>query len=241
LVKTQSFFIKNLDSLEATVLGESAKKHDAETRNQGSFKLLTNNIRKINSLGAKVKIWVSVSKTNYKGVFALVENLIKKEKLQISGLGVQRIIPQGRACNSLENSLSESQVGVVFKQLDQIYKKLNIPVVFEDPFPLCVVDEKYHYLQTHKCEWGFKIASINFNGDMGRCGADSRFLLGNVLAVSDLQSFWEKNKILQDFRSSNWMPTKCQACGLLENCWCGCSLSRVTNKDHEKDILCSFS
>lgn len=237
--KDLDFFINNINGFEATILGSTSQEHDFEAKRKGAYQILINNIKQLNKKGKSVKICLSVHKYNFDKIFKIVKNLIENEKLNIRKLGIQRIIPRGRVENSLEFSLNKEQLNLIFQQLHKIKKKYNLEIDIKDPFPLCLVDKKYQYLQTNSCRDGFEIGSINFNGEMSRCGADARFLLGNIFKVKDLQQFWNENPVLVDFRNRKWLPEKCQKCKLLERCGGGCPLSRVTDKDHDWDILIS--
>jgi len=235
------FFIKNIDGFEATILGSTPQEHDTEAKRKGAYNILINNIKHLNKKGRDVKICLSLHKSNLNKILKIVENLIENKRINIRKLGIQRVIPRGRVSNSLKYSLSKEHLSTVFEQLHKIKNTYNLKIDIKDPFPLCIIDKKYQYLQTSPCKDGFQIGSINFNGDIGRCGADERFLLGNILKIKDIQQFWNENPVLVDFRSRKWLPGKCQNCELLEKCGGGCSLSRITDKDHECDILCPFA
>jgi len=235
-----NFFLDKIDDFQATILGSNAKEHDSEAGRRGAYEILIRNIKLLNQKRRKVTIAISLHKQNYNKIFDIVKNLIEKEKIKIRELVVQRIIPCGRAANTLRFSVTKDQVPVIFEQLYEVKELYNLAIDFEDPFPLCIIPEKYRHLQNKPCEWGFTKGSINFNGDLARCGADSRFLLGNIFKIDNLQKCWKENPILIDFRNRKWLPQKCQECELLEKCGGGCSLSRITDKDHECDILCSF-
>jgi radical SAM protein with 4Fe4S-binding SPASM domain len=237
--KEKDFFLENIDDFQATILGSRAKEHDAEAGREGAYSILLNNIKFLNARGRKVTIALSLHKQNFDRVFEIVRNLVENEGIKIKELVIQRIIPCGRAANTLEFSIArKEEVDEIFKQLHQLRKKYGLRIDFEDPFPLCIVDESYRYLQTHACEWGFRKGSVDFKGNIGRCGADCRFLLGNIFDIPDLQRFWRENPILVDFRSREWLHSKCRNCDLLERCGGGCSLSRITQKDHDCDLLC---
>jgi radical SAM protein with 4Fe4S-binding SPASM domain len=231
------FFVNNIDGFEATVLGSTPQEHDIEAKRKGAYDFLINNIKRLNRNGKGIKICLSLHTGNFNKVLKIVKNLIENEKINVRKLGIQRIIPRGRALNSLEYCLTKEQVNFIFEQLHKIRNDYNLNIDIKDPFPLCIVDKKYQYLQTNSCKDGFEIGSINFNGDMSRCGADTRFSLGNILKIRDLQQFWNNNPILVDFRSRKWLPERCQKCKLLEKCGGGCPLSRCTEKDHDLDIL----
>ncbi len=233
------FFLNKIDDFQATILGASKEEHDNEA-GKGAYEILIENIKFLNEKGKEVTIVISLHKQNYNKIFDMIRNLIDKEKIKIKELVVQRIIPRGKATNTLRFSVTKEQVPVIFDQLHKIREVYDLKIDFEDPFPLCIVPEEYRYLQNKPCEWGFTKGSVNFNGDLARCGADARFFLGNIFKINGLQKFWEENPVLVDFRSRKWLPERCQSCKLLEKCGGGCSLSRITEKDHECDILCPF-
>ncbi|MDI6603422.1 MAG: radical SAM protein [Patescibacteria group bacterium] len=234
------FFLDNIDDFQATVLGSTEEEHDNEAGRRGAYDVLIKNIKFLNENGKKVTIAISLHKQNYNKIFEIIKNLIENEKIKIRELVVQRVIPCGRAANTLKFSVAKEQIPIIFEQLHKIKEKYDLKIDFEDIFPLCIIPEKYRYLQTKACEWGFIKGSINFNGYMARCGADRRFLLGNIFKIKNLQEFWKKNPTLVDFRNRRWLPKECQECEFLEKCGGGCSLSRITDKDHECDILCPF-
>jgi radical SAM protein with 4Fe4S-binding SPASM domain len=152
---------------------------------------------------------------------------------------IQRVIPKGRASNTLKYALRKEHITAMFQDIEKIEQTYRLKIVFEDAFPLCIIDEKYHrYLSP--CVWGFTKGSINWNGDISRCGADPRFRLGNIFE-KPLKEIWENHPVLRSFRSTDWMPPECQNCSLLEKCRCGCPLSNITESDHEPDILCPYS
>ena len=51
------------------------------------------------------------------------------------------------------------------------------------------MDECYRQYM-HPCEWGYTKAALNGNGDLTRCGADPRYLLGNIFEKS-IKEIWE--------------------------------------------------
>lgn len=238
--KDLDFFISNIDDFQATILGSTENAHDEEAGRKGVYSKLIKNIKLLNEKGKKITVAISVHKQNYDKIFEIIKNLIENEKIKIKELIIQRVIPCGRAANTLSFSVTKEQVPAIFEQLNKIKQVYNLKIDFEDTFPLCIVPERLRYLQEKPCEWGFRKGSVNFNGDIARCGADGRFQLGNLFKIEKLQQFWKENPTLVDFRSKKWLPDKCKECIMLEKCRCGCSLSRVTNKDHECDVLCSF-
>ncbi|MDR0381263.1 MAG: SPASM domain-containing protein, partial [Oscillospiraceae bacterium] len=80
--------------------------------------------------------------------------------------------------------------------------------------------------------------AINPDGDLSRCGADPRFLLGNLFDTP-LLDIWNNSEILQSFRQCSYLPGRCQICERLQYCGGGCPLSCEKDKDHSTDYLLS--
>ncbi|MFH1752467.1 MAG: radical SAM protein [archaeon] len=237
--KEINFFIENCDGFQTTVLGHTAEEHDIMVGKKGAYSILVRNIKILNSKGKLVEVAVSVYTRNFDKIFDLTKNLIENEKLKISELIVQRIVPCECAIN-YKFSLTKKQIPIIFKQLFEVKEKYGLVIDFEDPFPLCVIPKEFRCLQRTICRWGLDKASVFFDGGISRCGADSRSLLGNLFKIKNIQQFWQENPVLVDFRSRKWLPKECLNCEFLEKCGGGCSLSRITDKDHERDILCPF-
>ena len=238
--KNLDYFISNIDEFHATIQGYDEKTHDLEAGRKGAYKTLLKNIRILNKNDTPIGIELSIHADNHKNIFKIIQNLVEKEKIKILELCVQRIVPCGRAAKNPKYAIRKEQILIIFDQLQQIRQNYGLKINFEDPFPLCTIPKEYRSLQNKVCEWGFTKASVNFKGDLSRCGADTRFLLGNILKTDNVQELWNKNSILVDFRSRKWLPKQCKNCKLLEKCGGGCSLSRITNKDHDCDALCPF-
>lgn len=227
----------NIDEIQTTILGKNEKIHNKYAQNK-IFSRLVNNMKKIIANGSKIGIAINMLPDNYEDLYSIARNLIEIEKIPIDGIQYflfQRIIPKGNAEGCIKYGIKNIHINTIMENIDRINIDYGIPILFEDPFPLCTVDEKYHKYIT-PCIWGFSKGSINFHGDISRCGADYRHIVGNIFE-NDICNLWENSEILRSFRGINWMPKKCQSCILLNQCRCGCSLSQVTNEDHVPDIL----
>lgn len=234
--------LKYISGFDATILGPTSVEHDNIARREGAYKLLISNIKELVNDGYKIGIVLNAIPQTYNNLFRTVKNLIEVENISKNSIRyvmIQRVIPKGRASNTLKYGLSREYISPMFTEIEKIEQTYRLKIVFEDAFPLCVVEKKYHkYLSP--CVWGFTKGSINWNGDISRCGADPRFRLGNIFE-KPLSEIWERHPVLLSFRSTDWMPPECKKCPLLEKCRCGCSLSNITEEDHELDILCPCS
>lgn len=231
--------IKNVDDIGATILGENHLEHDLVAGKKGAYHLLTDNIRKINQANIPIGIVLNATPRTYDKFYKTIENLVNLEKIdKIRYVLIQRIVPSGRAKGSLKYAIDASQVNVICKDLQKIERDYGLKVVFEDPFPFCVVNSEYHRF-LNPCQWGFSKGSVNYSGDVSRCGADTSYNLGNIFKTK-LHVIWATSSTLISFRSRKWLPIECQTCKNLDRCGGGCSLSKLNLKEHDSDILCPY-
>jgi len=234
--------LKYISGFEATILGPNSLAHDDVARRKGAYQRLIRNIKKLVEEGHKISVILNATPQTYNKLFDAVKNIVEIEDIPSNSIRyvmIQRIIPKGSASNTLKYNLRKEHLNPLFADIEKIEKTYEIKIVFEDAFPLCLIDEKYHrYLS--QCVSGYTKGSINWNGDVSRCAADPSFRLGNIFE-KPLNDIWEKSPILLSFRSTDWAPLECKKCPLLKKCRCGCSLSKVTESDHEPDILCPYS
>jgi radical SAM protein with 4Fe4S-binding SPASM domain len=168
-------------------------------------------------------------------VFDIVMEIVSKYGVPIRSLMIQRIIPSGSGCNKTNYLLDIESAGKLMEQIDRISNEIEIPILFEDPVPWCVVDPKYQkYLS--RCEWGFTKGSIDPEGNLGRCAADDHYRLGSIWN-GHIQDIWLNHPILKSFRSKRYLPEECHSCDWLDNCGGGCCLACGTSRPHAVDGL----
>lgn len=79
-------------------------------------------------------------------------------------------------------------------------------------------------------------AAVNGDGDLTRCGADPRYLLGNIFETP-IKEIWKNSPLLKEFRDKSYLPDSCRKCAYLERCGGGCSVSNQPNIDVGIDYL----
>lgn len=227
--------VKYVSTFEATILGQSEFEHDNFCKNRGAYKKLVNNLKKLTMLNAKIGIAINIIPNNADSIYNMIKNLVEIEKIHINYIIIQRIVPFGRAYASNEYNLTKDSANIALDCIDKIHKNFGIKITVEDPFPLCVIEKKY-WKYMNPCEWGYKKAALNGNGDFSRCGADPRYLLGNIFNTPILD-IWENSPILISFRKGNYLSKKCTTCKNVNLCRGGCPLSCELNMDHGMDYL----
>lgn len=237
--------VKYVDVYETTIHGRNAIEHDAFSNKEGAYNILMNNLRALSKYNVSIGIAVNIIPENSDILYEMVENLMKKENIRVGYLILQRIIPFGRAEDSTRYMLSRENLSKALENVDKIHNELGIKISVEDTFPLCAVDEQYRKYM-HPCEWGYTKAALNGKGDLTRCGADPRYLLGNIFEKS-IKEIWKESLLLKEYREKKHLPDSCKKCALFSACGGGCSLScnshgtdgmdYLMNSIHEKIIL----
>ena len=186
-------------------------------------------------MGRQTGIAINILPAISDKIFDLVNRIVSVEKVNLNYIVVQRIVPFGRAAGSTEFTVTRQQAEQALTDIKRIDKELGITITVEDPFPLCILPsdlKKY----MNPCKWGFTIAACNIDGALSRCGADTRYRLGNIFE-RPLLEIWNTSEILESFRNREYLPGRCRICNDLERCGGGCPLSCEIEKDHGKDYL----
>lgn len=227
--------LKYIDLYETTIHASTASEHDAFCGKYGTYELLIKNLKELSVHNAKIGIAINIIPQTSTSIYDILLSLVEREGLKISYVILQRIIPFGRAKNSSEYLLSRKSIQNAFDDISCVRSQLGIDIAIEDPFPLCAIDEQYRKFM-HPCEWGYTKAALNGEGDLTRCGADPRYLLGNILKTSIIE-IWETSPILKEFREKNYLPDACRNCEMFDECGGGCPLSYKPDGDTGIDYL----
>lgn len=224
-----------VSSFETTIHGYDSESHDSFCDNQGAYNQLVSNLKDISEANGVIGIAINIIPSNAHFIYSMISSLVKKERIRISYIIIQRIVQFGRAAGSNMYNINKEEANSALEQIDKIHSEFGIKITVEDPFPLCVIDEKYHkYMQP--CEWGFTKAAISSNGDFSRCGADPRCLLGNIFDTP-ISIIWETSPILLSFRNRDYLSERCKSCQKRDVCGGGCPLSCESNNDQGLDYL----
>jgi radical SAM protein with 4Fe4S-binding SPASM domain len=225
-----------IDSFESTFHGPGSFEHDSIAMKEGAFDYVISNLKRLSNSGAKsIGVVYNITPQNCRDLYKTIEGLILQHKLPIDHLVIQRIIPMGRAQSTSKFAAGSVHAISAIEDVSRIIEQFGITVSFEDPFPFCIVPEKFHkYLS--RCEWGFSRASLDNIGNLSRCGADTRFRIGNIFETP-LPELWNTSPILTSFRSREYLPDDCLGCRYLEKCGGGCALSCEIEKDHAPDYM----
>ena len=222
-----------IDFFEGTIHDTTAELHDSFCKRAGAYSLLLKNLKLFSDLGKKIGITINLTPFTYNSVYTIVDNVIKAE-INVDYVVFQRIIPFGRATDSKKYELNLQQLDIALKDISKIEDR-GIEIIFEDPFPMCVVDKKYQKYM-HPCEWGLTKVSVDYQGNLSRCGADPRCTLGSLFAAP-LTETWENSYELCEFRKKDFLPERCHLCPMLDQCGGACPISRSSSKFFSEDYM----
>lgn len=222
-----------IDSFEGTIHDTTAELHDSFCKKPGAYSLLLRNLKFFSDLGKKIGITINLTPFTYNSIYTIVDNVIKAG-INVDYVVFQRIIPFGRATQSKKYELNLQQLDIALKDISKIEDR-GIEIIFEDPFPMCAVDKKYQKYM-HPCEWGLTKVSVDYQGNLSRCGADPRCTLGSLFAVPLIET-WKNSDELCEFRKKEFLPQKCHLCQALDQCGGACPISRSSSEFYSEDYM----
>lgn len=222
-----------IDSFEGTIHNTTAELHDSFCKRPGAYSMLLRNLKLFSDLGKKIGITINLTPFTYNCVYTIVDNIIKAE-INVDYVVFQRIIPFGRAAESKRYELNLQQLDIALKDISKIEDR-GIEIFFEDPFPRCAVDKQYQKYM-HPCEWGLTKVSVDYQGNLSRCGADPRCTLGSLFAAP-LTEIWKNSDELCEFRKKEFLPEKCHLCPMLDQCGGACPISRSSSEFYSEDYM----
>ena len=118
-------------------------------------------------------------------------------------------------------------------------KEFGINISFEDPFPLCYVEKKYHkYMKG--CPEGITRMPVRGDGRVSSCGAVGDGVVGNIL-IDSYEDIWEKNEQFLKFRNGTFMTNgRCKQCEYKEICRGGCPIRYIMTENISEEFWVKF-
>lgn len=212
-----------IDSIDTTVHAPTPEEHDAFCRCPGAYDLLMGQLEAYSHLGVTVNIAINIIPQTYDRVYDIVKGVISRN-VMVDTLLTQRILPFGRAKNSIDYDVVASQVNAAFAQIESAVNDYGIGVSVEDPYPLCCIEKKFWRFM-HGCPEGITRIAVSLDGDVSRCGAVPDYSLGNILSES-LLDIWNNSKAFDLVRTGCHLTLQeCEECEYKEQCCGGCPIS----------------
>lgn len=211
------------------------KIHDSITNKQGSYDSAVKCIRIMSDIGFKTGVYFTATRHNYLGLLDVVDVLVNKHGVTLTIIAVNRFMPRGRGATvNREFSLECVDYLEVFKQMAEIEDRYGIRTELDVSYPLCQTDRPFHkYISP--CNIGLSHIGIDPLGNVKLCPVMPH-ILGNIFDTP-LSDIWKNSKLLNYYRSLDWLPALCRRCALLEECLGGC-IACNQSSDIKPDIFC---
>ena len=226
--------LRSVDVVEGTIHHSCSSKHDAFCGCDGAYDTLVDNLRFFSIHGKSVGLAINIIPFNYNVIYQIIENVIKNG-VNVDHIVVQRIIEFGRANGSLSYHITLDMANDALEQIVQAEKDFGIKIIFEDPLPMCAIDSKYRKYM-HPCEWGYSKVSLDYNGNISRCGADTFNFIGSIFE-DNINLLWDSAASIQEFREKKFLHEKCRCCEMVMECAGGCPISHEPKKGYSLDYL----
>lgn len=220
---------KYIDNIDFTLHGKDAVEHEKFCGGHpGLYDDVMSKLRRYIACGVNVNIAINIIPSNFDKIYEMVESVIKND-VKFTTLLLQRILPLGRAKDSVSYDLDAEKIKTVFEQITRAEKDFDIGISFEDPFPWCYVPPEYHkYMKG--CPEGINRMPIRGNGLVSSCGALGDAALGNILTDS-YEKIWLMSRRFCEFRSGSFLTNeKCVDCEYKKECRGGCPVRYIISE-----------
>ena len=233
-ISSKDEIVDCIDVYEGTIHHCTKEKHDRFCGQNGAYDNLVENLKYFSDHNKSVGLAINLIPFNYNVIYDIISNIIALD-INLDHIVLQRIIQFGRATDAQKYELSKLMIERILYQIEKAEKEFDLNIIFEDPIPMCSIEDKFRKYM-HPCEWGITKVSVDYNGNLSRCGADVFHSFGSVFD-DDIVEKWNNNTILKNFRNKNYLTNKCMTCKYVEKCGGGCPISRNPEKGFSVDYL----
>jgi radical SAM protein with 4Fe4S-binding SPASM domain len=222
--------LKQLDFwVNISFRGPTPEMFDEITRSKGSFRGALRGLHILSSVGIRPAVEIDLIPLNFNRLYDIISMLLQ-EGIPLREVWLHRIAPFGDAAKSQDVQIALEQYREVFSQAKRIKDDFNVDAIYEDGFPLCLLDKEF-WTYTIPCACGITSATIDPFGNFRRCACHPK-QYGNILEAS-LRKLW--SQALEEFRSLAWLSPACKECTLLSRCGGGCSVTLHSTIGHAVD------
>ncbi len=228
-----------IDNIDFTLHGRNAAEHEKYCHGkQGLYNDVMQKLKNYIRLGVNVNIAINITPYTFDKVFEMAKS-VQDNGVFFNTLLIQRILPLGRAKNSREYDVKRNQIAEALRQIENAETVLGINISFEDPFPLCYVDEKYHkYMKG--CPEGVSRLPVRGDGLVSSCGASGDRVLGNIL-IDSYEKIWLNNQRFIEFRTASFLKNKkCLNCRYKNACRGGCPVRYMMSENEGEEFWEKF-
>jgi len=206
--------------VDVSIRGPDSATYRELTNSSDAFERSMAGLRLLAASNIAVGVEYDCTTANYNRLYDSVRNIYDLG-VSIRQVQLHRFIPAGDAAVNLDIRPELSHYLEVFAQMSRIRNELGIPAIFEDGFPLCLVERSFWELIA-PCGCGYSLLAIGLDGEFKHCIC-SEYTLGNI-STTPIREIWN-GPLLGEYRSASRYHPQCRGCDLLDICRGGCRSS----------------
>lgn len=208
------------------------KTHERLTDVKGSFEKSVRSLEYLSDENIPTSVCYTITKKNFRE-FRDFGNYIFTN-FDVESIVLDRFVPAGRGLEKRkELELNIKEINEALSVLNQLGGEYKKAVTTGDGLPLCKIKRDLQYL-VQPCKAGIVFASVTEDGDLKLCPSN-KYKIGNILETP-LEELWQNSRILEKYRSFEWLDEDCKDCKKITSCLCGCKITQP-NKLYSSDIL----
>ena len=221
---------KKLNGIQVSLESPDENIHN-KIRGEGNFEKVIEKIAFLKDAGMRLSVMMTISKLNYKQIFAMNELL---KKLKIDVFGVDRFIPETRS-DFDEFALTSSELKEAFQSLYDLSQKQTLPKISLKRPLYCLLGKEGTY--GARCSAGTSSFAILPDGVMLPCRR-LPIPLGNILKDNFID-IWNRSSVLTMLRDTTKLTGKCGSCEYVKKCkGCRASAYAVYKDFMKEDPFC---
>lgn len=191
---------------------EGLEETNDKIRGAGSFRVITEKIKALNSSGLKTSVMMTIGRHNKDEVISLAKEL---GKFGVEAFVVDRFIPEGQSAELKNWILTSTEIKDVYERSYAYFKETLKPRMLLYRTLFCLVNPDDEHIGA-MCSVGNNALTIMPNGDVFPCRR-LPIRLGN-LVDNTVYEIWYKNPILWEFRNPKNFKGKCKKCEYVPVC-----------------------
>lgn len=191
---------------------EGLKNTNDQIRGTGSFDLIIDKIKQLNTSGLTTCVMMTIGKHNQNDVIPLAKFI---GEVGVEAFVLDRFIPEGQSVNLKEWVLKPSELKNIYQESYNYFQKTLKPRMLLYRTLFCLLDPDDKHIGA-MCSVGNNALTIMPNGDVLPCRR-LPIKLGNLLKTT-IYDIWYTNPTLWEFRNPDNLKGKCNSCEYIPIC-----------------------
>lgn len=213
-----------IDGIAVSVHGLEKEHCELGQVSSGTYNQIIKNLSIYSDMGIATTVNMTVTPLNYKTIPDFVDYILSQANVKAFAFNRYIPTPSVLKTNKKKYVMNKTQLNESLEYINRV--ALMHPKVlykYAIHFPYCIVDNKKYLKYVGNCGFAQNYVSVDCEGNLQGCSY-SDYMLGNIFE-KDIKSIWCEHKVLQYYRSLEWLPTKCKSCNMRAFCMAGCKMT----------------